>query len=70
MTAKTKNKFTQKERHAVLLGFFEIIAPWPPLYKLDPPAYLKDEQHYYHGGRAAGVITWLILAKVIHLVFF
>jgi len=61
---------TPEEWHAFLMGYFEILAPWPPRYKLDPPAYLKDEQPYYHAGRGCGIISWIGIAKAVQVLFF
>lgn len=47
---------TYNERHAFVIGFCELLPPWPAYYKgnLPPPKYLKDEQHYYYSGRTFG----------------
>jgi len=61
-----------KEWHAFVIGFCEVLCPWPPRYH-DPlqwPQSVKDEYHYYVFGRALGVIAWLIIAIIIKAVFF
>ena len=64
---------THQEWHAFVAGFCEVLCPWPPSHK-DMKASLKkditDEHHYYMWGRAAAVIAWLIIAKIIQEVFF
>lgn len=66
---------TPEERHAFLIGFFEVLCPWPAHYVKTsteiPP--LKGEEHYYLAGRAAGVPVLLLiligLAKLFKEVF-
>lgn len=62
-----------EELHALTIGFGEVIAFWPPLIRnliSDQKVDLVKEYHYYMLGRALGVITWLIIAKIIQEVFF
>ena len=59
---------TPKERHAFLIGFSEVLCPWPPRIKYEDDE-VKGEHHYYGIGRGAGVIAWILLAKLIHLLF-
>lgn len=61
------------EFHAFVIGWCEIICPWPAYFKGMPTqesADLKAEYHYYVFGRATGVYTWLVLAYIIKLLFF
>jgi len=60
---------TPEEQHAFILGYFELLAPWPPHHRLPPPDYLKDEQHYYNAGRGIAVLTWIGIAKLVHYLF-
>jgi len=70
MIVKTKNKFTQEEQHALIYGFCEVLPPWPPQHRLDPPDYVTQEPHYYRAGRTLGFLAYIPLAVIIHLVFF
>jgi hypothetical protein len=58
---------TGEEWHAFLIGFFEILCPWPPRHSINP---INSEYHYYLGGRASGVLAWIAIAKLIQVVFF
>lgn len=68
--------FTPNELHAFLIGFFEVLCPWPAHYKdnLPVPSPLKGEEHYYLGGRGGGFIALLLIligiAKLIKEVLF
>jgi len=63
---------TTEELHAFIIGFFEVLCPWPPRCGMAPD-YYKDivnaEYHYYLGGRGIGVIAWIIIAKLIQVLF-
>ena len=62
---------TPKELHAFECGFFEVLCPWPARQWI-PSEYhdtIKLEYHYYLAGRGAGIIAWIILAKLIQLIF-
>jgi hypothetical protein len=62
---------TPEEWHAFVIGFFEIIAPWPPRIPVpSPQSPVSGEYHYYLAGRAAAVMAWIALAKLIQVVFF
>ena len=62
---------TPEEWHAFLIGFFEILCPWPPRIPVpSPQSPVSTEYHYYLGGRASGVIAWIAIAKLIQVVFF
>jgi len=61
---------TSEEWHAFLIGFFEVLCPWPPRIPVpSPQSPVSTEYHYYLGGRAAAVIAWLAIAKLIQVVF-
>jgi hypothetical protein len=66
-----------REWHAFVIGFCEVLCPWPPRFKLvsqDITNQVADEYHYYLFGRTIGVITWLGIAlgiaTIIKEVFF
>lgn len=63
---------TGEEWHAFLIGFFEILCPWPERHpmKEDYFFHIEDEHHYYLGGRAAAVLVWITIAKLIQVTFF
>lgn len=54
---------TPEERHAFLIGFFEVLCPWPARYKgiIDDTSPLKGEEHYYLAGRALGFPVLLLI---------
>ena len=62
---------TPEELHALECGFFEVLCPWPPreIMSKDYYYHLEDEYHYYLAGRGAGVIAWIVIAKLICLTF-
>jgi len=63
---------TPEEWHSLLIGFFEVLCPWPARYNnvSNCRRCLKGEYHYYMAGRGLGVIAWLIIAKIIREAFF
>ena len=67
---------THQEWHAFVIGFFEVLCPWPPRHSknsinsTNPTNSINSEYHYYVFGRAMGVIAWLIIAKIIKEAFF
>jgi len=61
---------TSEEWHAFLIGFFEVLCPWPPYCHCERSEAISNEHHYYLGGRASGVIAWIAFAKLIEVVFF
>jgi len=70
---KLKELFsTSEELHAFLIGFFEVLCPWPERHpmKEDYFFHIEDEHHYYLGGRASGVLAWIAIAKLIQVTFF
>lgn len=61
-----------QEWHASVVGFCEVICPWPARHQ---PAQqnqkdIEDEYHYYMFGRALGILAWLGIAVFIKEVFF
>jgi len=66
---------TPEEWHALVIGFFEVLCPWPPelLRKLNNSSPIKGEEHYYLAGRGLGFPTLLLVliafAKLIKEVF-
>jgi hypothetical protein len=60
------------EFHAFVIGCLEVLCPWRPRIPISPdyPFDIKREYHYYLAGRAAAVIAWIIIAKLIQVVFF
>jgi len=52
---------TLDELHAFVIGFFEVLCPWPACYhrSWQPPVYLEKEYHYYLAGRGAGFVALL-----------
>ena len=54
---------TPEEWHAFLVGFFEMLPPWPSRYHLTmkPMGELLKEYHYYMAGRALGFVTLLLI---------
>lgn len=63
---------TTQEWHAFVIGFFEVLCPWPPAYhdRLHWPDSVAAEHPYYLFGRGMGVIAWIIIAKIIQVAFF
>ena len=61
---------TPDELHAFVIGFFEVLCPWPPRCHCEQSEAISKEYHYYHFGRGMGIIAWIILAKLIQIVFF
>jgi len=73
---------TTEEFHAFIIGFFEVLCPWPPRVRIPSPSTgggkgegdnpseaISEEYHYYLFGRGAGVIAWIIIAKLIQVLF-
>lgn len=66
---------TWKERHTFLIGFFEVLCPWPSRVWLsgDRLNELLAEYQYYMAGRALGFPVLLLIligiAKLIKEVF-
>jgi len=69
---KLKELFsTGEEWHAFLIGFFEVLCPWPARQPMKEDYFfrIENEHHYYLGGRASGVIAWIAIARLIEVVF-
>ena len=61
---------TSEEWHAFLIGFFEVLCPWPPRIPVPSVSVsVTSEYHYYLGGRASGVLAWIAIARLIEVVF-
>jgi len=60
---------TSAEWHAFVIGFCEVLCPWPPKWHCERSEAISSEYHYYQFGRAIGVIAWLIIAKIIQEAF-
>jgi len=62
---------TPSERHAFVVGFFEVLCPWKPRVPISPdyPFDIKDEYHYYLAGRGAGFIALWCVLIVVALIF-
>ena len=63
---------TPEEWHAFLIGFFEILCPWPERHHMSEDyghRTLNIEHHYYLAGRAIAILAWIIIAKLIQVVF-
>jgi hypothetical protein len=63
---------TPQEWHAFVVGFCEVICPWPPLHKASQKNEkdIAAEYHYYVLGRALGILAWLTIGCTIKEVFF
>jgi hypothetical protein len=64
---------TPEEWHALIIGFCEVICPWPqqhPTITAELNAVLWDEHHYYVLGRVLGVLAWLGIAAAVKELFF
>ena len=64
---------TPEELHAFVIGFMEILCPWPPRHSrnsTNSTNSINSEYHYYVFGRGMAVIAWIILAKIIQEAFF
>jgi len=62
---------TPQEWHALVIGFFEALCPWPARAWLSGERLneLLSEYHYYMAGRALGFISLLlILTALIKLI--
>jgi len=61
---------THEEWHVFVIGFCEVLCPWPPRCHCERSEAISADYHYYMFGRALGVIAWLIIAKIIKEAFF
>ena len=58
---------TREEWHALVIGFCEVLCPWPPRHRSryrELGEQIVSEYHYYMFGRAIGVIGWLISLRL------
>jgi len=58
------------EWHSFIIGFFEVVVPWPPFIKRNDPLanFILSEYHYYLFGRFLGLpvlIAWLYLVYIM-----
>ena len=63
---------TPDEWHAFVIGFSEVLCPWPANRRHceeRSDVAISEEYHYYLFGRAIGVLAWLIIAKIIQELF-
>ena len=64
---KTVNEVC-RELHSFVIGWAEMFTfRIPPVVKITKSSLddIKNEWHYYQGGRAAGVISWVIILGVL-----
>jgi hypothetical protein len=63
---------TYQEWHALVVGFSEVLCPWPARHKpsQENRKDIEDEYHYYMWGRTLGISAWLAIACIIKLVLF
>jgi hypothetical protein len=56
---------TPEEWHALAIGFFEVLCPWPARTWLSGPSLesLLKEYHYYMTGRGLGFVAFLFLLR-------
>jgi len=57
---------TPEEWHALVIGFFEVLCPWPAQYMVLPAetSPVTGEEHYYLAGRGLGFIALLLILTV------
>ena len=62
---------TYQEWHALVVGFCEVMCPWPAWHGPSPENKkdIEDEYHYYIWGRALGILGWLAICSIIKAVF-
>ena len=69
---KVKDKMPNtNELHAFIIGFFEVLCPWPSRYRIAREQWdeVIEEFHYYMAGRGFGfIILLLILIGIAKLV--
>jgi len=55
------------EWHAFVQGWFGVICLFPPRYKPNEELQteIEGEHHYYMFGRMLGVLTWILIIKVV-----
>jgi len=69
---------TTDELHSFVIGFFEVLCPWPAHCHCEPKLRAKGvasseaiskEYHYYAFGRGMAVMAWILIAKIVQEVF-
>jgi len=68
---------TPQEEHAFVIGFCEVLCPFPPRFVPSPLIGEGDnpleavsrEYHYYSAGRALALLAWLGIVKLVLMVF-
>lgn len=55
------------ERHALCIGFCEVMCPWPARVDISEEALqmIANEFHYYQIGRALGTLAWVAIAMIL-----
>jgi len=61
---------TTEELHSFVIGFFEVLCPWPAHCHCERSEAISKEYHYYVFGRGMAIIAWIIIAKIVQEVFF
>ena len=64
---------THQEWHALVIGFSEVLCPWPPRHKSmhsKLKRQISSEYHYYVFGRAVAILAWLFICFVIKVTLF
>jgi hypothetical protein len=58
---------TPDERHALVIGFSEVLCPWPPRIEELPDLVerINEEYHYYLAGRGLGFIALVALVSLV-----
>ena len=62
--------FTDEEKHCLLIGFMEVLCPWPSRYKVTEEAEFKPDvqHHYYLTGRGLGfIVLMFVLVAIVKL---
>ena len=54
---------THQEWHALVIGFFEVLCPWPAHYPChcERSEAISGEEHYYLAGRGIGFPVLLLI---------
>jgi len=69
--AKLQGKTSEqvcREHHTFWIGCFEMIClRIPPRFSMTDHARteMKQEEHYYHWGRATGILSWVIILGIL-----
>jgi hypothetical protein len=64
---------TCEEWHALVIGFCEVLCPWPPrqaTIEIELAKAIWSEHHYYLFGRALGIFAWLGIAVIVKRLLF